>query len=151
LGFTQGPINRAGKAITKEDIHVTRHEYNAQRWAEELRLETLYHLIETAFGAVKGRMASGSPLTNTDHEAIVAFAAAQLIRTPKFRGSWRFTGPGVNESQLNAISSPLLRTGIEKTLANIAANQSQILSFISLWRATEVLGTMRMTLLKTDD
>lgn len=116
-----------------------------------LNLEALYHRFETAFGNIKSKVVSGTPLSNSDHEAIVAFVAAQLIRTPKFRGRWQFRSVGDHEGQLETISDPLLRSGIKKTLADIAKNSSQLLSFSALPKAIEILGNMRMVLLKTDD
>jgi hypothetical protein len=50
-----------------------------------LALEALYGDIETDFGKVKDKIASGVQPLDKDIEAVVCFVAAQMVRTPKFR------------------------------------------------------------------
>ena len=114
-----------------------------------LRLESLYHTIETDFGNVKDKIVSGRQPVESDLQAVVTFVAAQLTRTPKFRGSGRFAPDGDHESQLATITDPLERAAVERTLANIVANSPQILCFAALPEALRLLGQMRMRLYKT--
>jgi hypothetical protein len=91
---------------------------------------------------------NGRQPVESDHESVVSFVAAQLTRTPKFRGSGRFAPDGDHETQLATIADPMERAAVERTLANIVANSPQILSFAALPEALRLLGKMRMRLYK---
>lgn len=139
------PVRRSPKkAFTSRDMNTMRK--GEQR---NLSLETMFHSIETNFGNVKDKIASGTQPIESDLQAVVDFVAAQLVRTPKFRGSWRFAAQGDHEAQLATLTDPLERTAIEDTLANIVGNSSQILSFYALSEALRLLGKMRMRLYKS--
>ncbi len=138
------PVRRSPKrTFTSRDINTMRRE--GQR---NLRLESMYHSIETDFGNVKDKIVSGRQPIESDVQAVITFVAAQLTRTPKFRGSRRFTPDGDHEMQLATITDPLERAAVEQTLANIVANGSQILSLAALPEALRLLGKMRMRLYK---
>lgn len=116
-----------------------------------LGLENMYHRFETQFGSLKARMTRGEMLTDDDHETIVAFVAAHLIRTPKFRSKLRFQEMGDHREELASIDDPVLRNGVEKTLSYIVVNEYQIISFHTFTKAMEMIGALRMTLLLADD
>ena len=114
-----------------------------------LQLESLYHSIETEFGKVREKIVSGRQPAGTDLHAVVAFVAAQLVRTPKFRGSGRLVFQGDREAQLAEITDQSTRIAVEKTLATIIANGPQILGLHVFPKVLELLGKMRMRLYKT--
>ncbi len=116
-----------------------------------LRLESVYHAMETSFGAIRGKIISGLQATDEDIDAIVHFVAAQMVRTPKFRGYWRFTDQEKREEQLLAIIDPVIRTAMENIIRNIDSKNQQILSLLAFPKALDLLGSMRVQLFKTSE
>ena len=113
-----------------------------------LRLESVYHAMETGFGAVRAKITAGEPATDADPGGVVHFVAAQIVRTPKFRDSWRFAATEDHAAQLAEIADPAARAAVGRVLADVAANQPQILCLAAFPRILELLGNMRVLLLK---
>ena len=82
-----------------------------------LRSEAIYQAVEACFGKVRSRIVNGLEGSQEDIDAIVHFAAAQIVRAPKFRRYWRFTGPNQGERAMLEIGDPTLRDSLEKNLA----------------------------------
>jgi hypothetical protein len=120
-----------------------------------LSLERLYSRFEsrfeTKFGANRAKIESGAQPAYDDLDAIITFVAAQVIRTPKFRGAWQFNTIGDHKAQTAAIADPALQAGVEETLRHIKDNQRQLLSSFILPKIYEILCDMRMVLLSTRD
>jgi Protein of unknown function (DUF4238) len=116
-----------------------------------LLLENAYQKYETSFGIIKNRLFSGSPLTQDDHSAIVAFVSIQMIRTPKFRSMWgELEVIEASRVELAKIEDVKLKGELEKVIFDLKVNQNPLLSIASLPRVIEVLGNMRMVLLRVD-
>ena len=116
-----------------------------------LRLESIYHAMETSFGAVRAKIISGLQATAVDIDAVVHFVAAQMVRTLKFRGYWRLVGQDEREAQRSVIDDPAIRAAMANTVQNLDTNYQQILSLVAFPKALELLGGMRAQLFKTPD
>ena len=114
-----------------------------------LRLESIYHAMETSFGAVRAKIFAGQPPVEKDLEAIVCFVAAQMVRTPKFRRYWRPVPLEDQKEQLLKIADLSIRAALETTSRNINSNHQQILSLMAFPKALELLSAMRARLFKS--
>ena len=116
-----------------------------------LRLESIYHAMEAAFGTVRERIIRGVQASNADMEAIVNFVAVQIVRTPKFRSYWQMSGLEAHEAQLCAITDRETAVAMRETVRNIVTNHQQVLSLLSFPKALELLGNMRVRLFRSHE
>ena len=114
-----------------------------------LRLESVYHAMETSFGAVRGKILSGLQTTAEDIDATVHFVAAQMVRTPKFRSYYHLTGQEERRAQLSGIDDPAIRAAMARTVGHIEANHRQVLSLLAFPKVLEFLADMRVQLFKS--
>ncbi len=116
-----------------------------------LRLESICHAVEAAFGSVRERIINGVQASNADVEAIVNFVAVQMVRTPKFRSFWSLSGLETHEAQLSSITDRNTAAAIRETVGNIVTNHKQILSLFSFPKALELPGNMRVRLYRSHE
>lgn len=95
--LSAAPTRRSAKRIfTAPDMNTMTKDGE-----RNLRLESIYHAMETSFGAVRERVLSGTQATTDDIVTVVSFVAAQMVRTPKFRSYWCLIGQETREAQLS--------------------------------------------------
>lgn len=116
-----------------------------------LRLESIYHSMETSFGAVRAKIISGHQATDSDLDAVVDFTAAQIVRTPKFRASWQISTDEDHAEKLARIADADTRLAMENTLATIWANRFQALCLLAYPQILQLLRQMRVRLFKASE
>jgi Protein of unknown function (DUF4238) len=113
-----------------------------------LRLESIYHSLETSFGIVRAKIFSGDRPTKGDLDCVVDFIAAQIVRTPKFRSSRKISIDGDQEAKLAEIGDLQTRLAAEKSFANVWANRFPTLCLMAYPKVLECLQQMRVHVYK---
>ena len=113
-----------------------------------LRLESIYHSMETSFGNVRAKVVNGEQVNDSDLDAVVNFIAAQIVRTPKFRSYWSALVDMDQETRSATISDTRLRQTFEDALAALWANRFQALCLVAFPRVLELVQQMRVRLYK---
>ena len=114
-----------------------------------LRLESIYHAMETGFGAVRALILNGAQSSHGDIDAVIEFVALQIVRTPKFRDSWRFLDPLELDATVAGIPEGEARRAVGECLAGLWASRFQALCLLAYPRVLELVQQMRVRLYRS--
>ena len=132
------------RMFTKSDMNTMTRD-----GLRNLRLESIYHAMETGFGAVRARILSGAQPTHGDIDAVIEFVASQIVRTPKFQGSWRFLDPSELAATVAGLPDGEARRAVGECLAGLWAKRFQALCLLAYPRVLELVQQMRVRLYRS--
>ncbi len=138
---------RCSPRATFREVEINTMMAHGQR---NLSLERMFSAIEDAYAPLVSRISSGLPLLDDDLAAIRSLIAAQLVRTPKFRGRIGPLETAENTCEIEDLD-PESRIGLLQAIKNIRKNSSQIFTMFSFPKVLERLDEMAMELFISDD